>query len=660
MHGCFVAAVLIVSAVLAVRSLLGDSITFDEPGHLASGYCCLKTGDYRLSPDHPPLSRMWAALPLLWTDNRWPPPETDGWRQGDAWKIARAWLFERNDGERLIVAPRCMMVVLFLLTCLCVYAMTRALFGPTAGLLAIVLAAFDPSLLAHGRYVTTDLPATLCGALTLMAFARLLNRVTPGRVLLVGLALASFGLVKLTWPLVLPALLLMAVIAILRPAPLPIAGPFAGWRQTGGASAVVAMSSRMHRTVVLAVAAVAVGLVVWIAIWACYGFRYSPFRGADAQAARMIVPDEVASDGLRTMADSWAAVLPEPSDPSQDKMSRRIIRFAKGHRLLPEAYLYGLAYAVESTGGRLAYLMGQCQGEGWLSYFPIAFAIKTPIATMLLLVTGIAALCLRRTSPSREPALFAGLICFTVLWGAVAVTSRFNIGHRHILPMYPAVFVLAGAAAAWVTTRVGRLAVIALVMWLVAASLWIHPHYLAYFNELIGGPANGYKYLVDSNIDWGQDLKRLARYAKQHPNERIKLAYLGSAVPSRYGFDCEFLPSTLPIEAPPATLDAGTYVISVTQLVGVYSPTPWDSRIEDGPAWVARYAQLYRTFAGPASDTAPALAPEMREPARKMFEAMRPFRLLYNLRRRKPDDRIGYSMLVYRLSRQDVDAMLRP
>ena len=100
-HRVIVPILLAVAAALTITSLVGDSITFDETSHLTSGYSYLKTGDFRLAPDHPPLAKVWCALPLLLIDNKWPPPETNGWRDGDVWKVGRGWLFDLNNGERI-------------------------------------------------------------------------------------------------------------------------------------------------------------------------------------------------------------------------------------------------------------------------------------------------------------------------------------------------------------------------------------------------------------------------------------------------------------------------------------------------------------------------------------------------------------------------------
>ncbi len=195
------------------------------------------------------------------------------------------------------------------------------------------------------------------------------------------------------------------------------------------------------------------------------------------------------------------------------------------------------------------------------------------------------------------------------------------------------------------------------LVWLLGANLWIHPHYLSYFNELIGGPANGHLYLADSNIDWGQDLKRLAAYARRHPEEKIKLAYFGSADPTRYGFACQALPSFLSWGRP-AELEAGTYVVSVTQRLGVYYPLAreawWKSGLEED------YLRCRQVLSRPLPGNATPQLREQYEATARYYEQLRRGRLLNRLLHRPPDERIGYSLFVYRLTQAEVDAMLEP
>ncbi len=156
----YVPLLLAVCATLALGAASGDSPTIDEPGHLVAGLAVWHEGDFRMAPDHPPLARLWAALPVFLGSHAWQTLGRPGWSDGDWWRFGR-WLFERNDPEALLWPARAMMVGLLVATCLATWWVARSLFGPTAGALALLLAAFDPGFLAHGHYVTTDMPMTL-------------------------------------------------------------------------------------------------------------------------------------------------------------------------------------------------------------------------------------------------------------------------------------------------------------------------------------------------------------------------------------------------------------------------------------------------------------------------------------------------------------------
>jgi hypothetical protein len=221
--------------------------------------------------------------------------------------------------------------------------------------------------------------------------------------------------------------------------------------------------------------------------------------------------------------------------------------------------------------------------------------------------------------------------------------------------------VFAGVSAAWLGSRqhLGRLLVISAILWLIGTNLLIHPHYLSYFNELIGGPGRGHLYLADSNIDWGQDLKRLAKYAKNHPDEIIKLGYFGIGMPTEYGFECEELRSFPQFGGKPADLTGGTYVISVTQLSGVTDWMVRDNVWEDPDKW-ERYRLLHGKLSKPLAPDASQQKQQEREGLIWQMEQDRKALLVYRLRHRKPDDRIGYSMFVYQLTDDEVNAMLEP
>lgn len=221
--------------------------------------------------------------------------------------------------------------------------------------------------------------------------------------------------------------------------------------------------------------------------------------------------------------------------------------------------------------GHWAYLMGEYSIRGWWYYFPIAMLIKTPIATLLLVAAGLLPLLVRRSL--RLETGFLLIPPLVLLAGFVLGNSK-NIGLRYILPVYPFLFLIAAHAGFPLRNRVRPWITAALCMGYALSTLSTHPNHLAYFNESIGGPANGHRYLVDSNLDWGQDLKGLKRYMDERGIDSIKLSYFGTVDPRLYDLRYEWLPSfMLPIPDPQRQVvlpTDGLIAISATNLVGVY------------------------------------------------------------------------------------------
>lgn len=227
---------------------------------------------------------------------------------------------------------------------------------------------------------------------------------------------------------------------------------------------------------------------------------------------------------------------------------------------------------LHQSTGHSAYFLGQLSQEGWWYYFPVLFLIKTPLALLLLLA---ASLAMVRQAPEASP--LAMVFFFIALYFAAAIVSDINIGYRHILPVVPFVIVITSALWREGLSLSRGIVIIStgLILWLAASSLSIHPHYLTYFNEIVGGADQGYRYAVDSNFDWGQDLRRLGRYVKNNEDEieELKLSYFGADRPSRYLDDFEVLPTTpFEMEEPgfhPFNPDPGTYAISASHLQGL-------------------------------------------------------------------------------------------
>jgi hypothetical protein len=236
----------------------------------------------------------------------------------------------------------------------------------------------------------------------------------------------------------------------------------------------------------------------------------------------------------------------------------------------------------------------------------------------------------------------AGVIALT------AVTSHLNIGDRHILAVYPPFFVGLGVLAARRVLAVAAIALLAGHAW---ASLGIRPHYLAGFNALCGGPAKAYRLVVDSSLDWGQDLPALQKWVAQHraPTEPFYLGYFGNAWPPHYGVrPTAFLTTASFVVAPrlkPFHPQPGVYAISATALTETYSLNrgPWPDKVE------AEYRTLQQKFA-----TAAPGAEVTAEYAR--YDALRFSRLCKYLQRRTPDALAGYSILIFRLTADELRA----
>jgi hypothetical protein len=368
--------------------------------------------------------------------------------------------------------------------------------------------------------VTTDLAFALFFFLTVVAFDRLLERASPGRLLAAGLLAGAAFATKFSAP-VLPPLLLGIGLG--------------------------AVAARRVRTAPMLLGLGGVLLVALVGVWASYGFQ--PALSSDpAVRAELAAPlQERPSDGLRAA-------------------------FALAGRagIVPEDYARGLLFVTEHSAARPTFLLGELRDGPFPHYFLVTFLLKTPVPLLLLVAVALA----RVPRLARRDALLVWVPVLVYL--AATATRGLQIGHRHLLPIYPFLFVAAGEAAAalaaWRPPR-GRWAAAVLALWYAGGTLVQHPHHLAYFNELGGGSRNGWRLLVDSNLDWGQDLERLAAWLREHPTPGLKLSYFGSADPAHYGIASQALPGYTAPHAPRVTREVhpgDVLAVSATNLQGVY------------------------------------------------------------------------------------------
>lgn len=507
-RGVALTAILVAIPALSLHSQWQKSATFDEPINLFHGLRMLATRDLSVPMDYGPLPRVAAAASarLFGPPVRLAPTP---WAPGILPHLAQRVLYLENDADALLFWGRLVFLPLHVFLGVAVFLVARALWGFGAGLASLFLFALSPTVLAHAPLITADFPVT---AFLFFAFALAWAATRRRAVLCLLAAGVTLGLALLSK---LSALFALPVLALCFSAHAAAGAP-------GAASRVVPSARRW------AIAAGAYALVVTVAlavVWGAYGFRYHAWRGGDpAQAEKQAV-----------LAEFRARATPESA------LQRAGLALAEDLRLLPEPYLLTLRFTFQQMQRKLSFFLGERSIEGDILYFPVAFLLKTPLALLLLLVASVLARVCGRIRIDRTAVAF--LLLFPGLYFGAALFAHINLGHRHLLPIYPFLFVIAGGVVAAVRSRAEWAALVMLLVWFGVAALRIHPHQLTYFNELAGGPRGGIRFLGDSNLDWGQELGSVGPWMRRHGVGRIKLAYFGTALPAYYGFAFDWLPS---------------------------------------------------------------------------------------------------------------------
>ena len=536
---------------LALSSAVVKSASMDEGGHLALGYAYLKALDLRFhkTNHHPPLAGAWAALPLM-LDYRAPAlPEVPGWDTPKDFFVYVSQFYYRNpDIIRYTLVGRVQVVLLGVLLGAFVFRWAKEWFGHRAGLLACFLYALSPNILAHTRLITTDVPAALTCFVTLYMLQRLLRHPSAWRAGLTGLALGGALLVKYSTLLLVPTIGTLLFLA-------------AWWRSWSWAMwPGLGRKKALPRSLGIAVIIFA---LAFLAVWAAYGFEVRLLKRVDSP-------------------------LPVPAATYIDD----VVHFWKAYR-----------------GGRPAFLLGHRWARGRWYYFLATLLFKTPPPALFAFVAASVVASLRHRLGKLLP-----LWLFPSAYFVNSLTSRFNIGHRHLLMVLPFGFVFVSQIIPMVydrlKTRWTGVCGAFLAAWYLGASLWIYPHYLAYFNLFAGGPSQGYKVLVDSNLDWGQDLVQLRRYMEEDGLDEVWLSLFSLTDPALYGVRYRKLPDWDNKEIGPdfhhLNPDPGVYVVSATLLHGLYLPnlSTFDWFLRRDPVDQIGYSMLvYRVEEDPLPPT---------------------------------------------------------
>lgn len=528
-----VVALLAILATLLFASVRQESQTFDEGDHLLAGFEYWKHGDFGRNPEHPPLAKLLASLPLLPMGLKEPPSTPIPFFKAQDLVGGGQFLYSA-DADAILLRGRLVIALFTLSLAFLVFLATREMFGDLAAILALGLFTFEPVLLANGALVTTDMPLACLFFASVWTFYRYVARPSAARLVLCAFATALAIATKHSGILILPTLLILALVDLF----------------TAPAKLSSEPKERRRRLGQLASALFIITVFSYLFLWAIYGFRFAARPGQ-----LQLIP---------ALTD-YAAAMPHP-------LQRAVILFLAGHHILPQAYLYGWVDILLISSERTTFVFGRLFSSGRWFFFPAVFLIKSTLALLILLL----AVPFARIRGRRRELLFLALP--VALYLLIAILSMLNMGVRHILPIYPFCVVLAGAAAASFATRsVGAaVAVAALLLFTMVSSLHSFPDFLAYSNEIAGGPSRTYHLVVDSNSDWGQGLKWTKKYLDQHPASDCWIDYNNPVVdPAYYGINCKLLPSGLGHligmmpRSTPSTI-SGTVFLSATDATGLH------------------------------------------------------------------------------------------
>jgi len=508
--------------LFCVFSMKDDSVTMDEVAHLPAGYSYLTQKDMRLNPEHPPLMKDLAAIPLLFIKNLPAgrqginfPKDIKSWQEdvNGQWDFGFNFLYQSgNPVDKMIFWGRIPMILILILLGFYIFKWTKELFGQKTALLALFLFSFSPTFLAHGRLVTTDVGAATGVFIASYYFLKALKNPSKRNIIFAGIAFGLAELCKFSVILLLPFFGLLALI---------------WWLVKLG---------NFKQTLKILVLVFVIGFLL---IWPIYQYHV------------LNEPPE------RQVRDAGVFLSAYP-----DLIKKPILFAADKPILRPYAqYLTGLFMVFHRAAfGNTTYFLGEVSNLGWKNYFPVVYSIKEPltfhILTLIALLYAAWSMNIRSSSPFTTLGWLIkkhswqntfqrtgswiknhfpefSMLCFIGLYWTVSLISSLNIGVRHLLPVFPfTILLVSGIIGNLIKSPFLKLKLTILgilILWQAVSVISIYPHFLAYFNELAGGPSQGYIYTVDSNLDWGQDLKRLKNWVdKNLPADRqVYVDYFG-------------------------------------------------------------------------------------------------------------------------------------
>ncbi len=556
-------AVMVVAGILFFHFALSllvssqESMIFDEKAHIPAGYSYVRYGDMRLNPEHPPLLKDLAGLMLLplglqfpLASAEWQTGINEQWVVGDMFVNCSRPEAACNDTATVLFFSRIPIIIIAVLLGIAIFVWTKELGGTLAGVFAVALYAFDPNIIAHNHYVTTDIGIAAFIFFAFYFFIRFLKHPNGRNIFLSGLFLGLAELAKFSAVLLFPVFGLFVILYALTREQNP-----------ADTRSRALFKTRLLFQYLLKFAASVV--VCFMVIWIVYAINTINMPGEKIA---------ILADHLLAQKNQFA------------HLAHAIVVYSSEHALLKPLSEYFLGFFMvfsRVVGGNTHYFLGQVTEAASLWYFPVVFVLKETLPFLfLLLFTSCYGLYRIGKSLIEEKAKH-GLVktlChsfqhrvaqylamfFILFYGYISITGNLNIGLRHLFPIMPFFYMLVAKALFDFykraqdepgTKKILTILFCLLTFIIVAIPIWSYPSYLSYFNAITGGHLNGYKYVTDSNYDWGQDLIHLKNFVAKHndcvagksflpgcdtallsypPIDKIRVDYFGGGNPSYY------------------------------------------------------------------------------------------------------------------------------
>jgi len=514
--------IIFVSIVTGITSSLNEAPVVDEIPHIGAGYSYIQKGTYEMNPEHPPLAKDLAGLSLSLiglNQSAFSMPHPGYWPTDihGQWNFGRNLIFNSgNNAELITLVARLPLLLFFIFSGIIILSWTRKLYGDKASLIALFLFSFSPTVIAHGHLVTTDMAALFGTLFCLYFFDKFIHHQTKLNLFITAIAFGVAQITKFSLVLVIPIFLIIPIL----------------W---GLANKNFKIGTK---TLMSSCLIVILGYI--IVVWPVYALHTRHYN-----------PQLQKTDTMDILKDYGYNSQRQPT--IQRKVADIVIWSSDKPIIRPMAeYALGVLMVIQrNAGGNQTYFFGQVSFTGTRSYFPIVYFIKEPLAFWSLILISLMLLfgLTKKTASSsthnwiKSHLAEVTMLLWLVIYWLTSINAHLNIGVRHLLPTYGLVYILMSGQLVRVfdyfkyrkklLTSYSILIGI-LLCWYLLEAVRVYPYYLTYFNQMVGGPSGGYRYVVDSNLDWGQDLKRVANWVDDNDIDKIYLDYFGWSDPSYY------------------------------------------------------------------------------------------------------------------------------